>query len=868
METLETSTAVTNLNRREFLKASLVVAASATALSSFWCTLQTKVAEAAQLPEDLEAGGTWVNAPCWHNCGGRCVNKVMLKEGVVVRMKTDDSHEDSPDYPQQRGCIRGKAQQQQCFGADRILYPIKRKGWQPGGGANSNGQMRGRDEWERISWDEAIELICSELKRIGDEYGPMGFYGSAGAVANLTVGGTITGWETSSMGTLEFDVRPIGLPPQNMGRANDRFDMQNADYIIMWSSNPSWSAAALPTYFYIQAHEAGAKFIVVDPVYNATANMLDATWMPMRCGKDIVMMLAVAYEMLRLDPEEDLIDWDFLHKYTVGFDAESMPPDATIDENLKDYILGEYDGIPKTPEWAEPLCGTPANLITDLARILGKKNKTMILHNFAFSRAHATDMLPQMIMTLGTMGGHIGKSGHACADSYHSNAGNAGFRLVSSGSSSNPSTTNTSQVQIRGSVAMELIAKGGGTYDDTGTSGSMHEPVPTTIGPVKGIIYTNASALQSRINQKAAIEAYRAVDFVYCNAQFMTTMAAHADIVLPVTTEWERVGGVTNAGREYIYCWTQVAQPLGEAKTDQEIARLILEKYGIDPDLAYPKSQTQQFFEQIAGSTIRDDGEMKKLVTITASDIADMGVEGEPQEGIISMKDFIDNGGYQFKRTKDDGLGFIGWQDFVDDPEANPAPSNSGKIEIYCQKRYDMLATQDSTAYKPYPTYVVPLRGYETTFANNTIGGAKGEFPYLMYNVHYLRRSHTVFDNCPWLREAWPHPLWINRQDAEAKDIKDGDMVLITSSNGSQSIRHAAVLDFLVPGVVSVPHGAWTNIDEATGIDRAGSDNWLMPGEFQGFGVSAYNTQNINVEKYTGEALEPDWTWPPRFVSV
>ena len=64
-----------------------------------------------------------------------------------------------------------------------------------------------------------------------------------------------------------------------------------------------------------------------------------------------------------------------------------------------------------------------------------------------------------------------------------------------------------------------------------------------------------------------------------------------------------------------------------------------------------------------------------------------------------------------------------------------------------------------------------------------------------------------------------------------------------------------------------MPHGAWTSVDEGTGIDRAGSYNWLMPGEFQGLGVTAYNTQNVNVEKYTGTALEPDCTWPPRFVS-
>lgn len=109
-----------------------------------------------ELPVDPAKGGEWVPAACWHNCGGRCMNKVMVKDGAVVRQKTDDTHEDSFDYPQQRGCVRGKAQQQQCFGADRIKYPLKRKNWSP---ENPNGDLRGRDEWERISWDEAIEYV-------------------------------------------------------------------------------------------------------------------------------------------------------------------------------------------------------------------------------------------------------------------------------------------------------------------------------------------------------------------------------------------------------------------------------------------------------------------------------------------------------------------------------------------------------------------------------------------------------------------------------------------------------------------------------------------------------------------------------------
>ena len=166
--------------------------------------------------------------------------------------------------------------------------------------------------------------------------------------------------------------------------------------------------------------------------------------------------------------------------------------------------------------------------------------------------------------------------------------------------------------------------------------------------------------------------------------------------------------------------------------------------------------------------------------------------------------------------------------------------------------------------FKPYPTYVVPCVGYESTFKDEQVGGEKGEYPYLMYNPHYLRRSHTVFDNCPWLREAWPNPVFLSRQDAEEKGIGEGDTVLISTPAG-KGLRKAAVMDILMPGIVGVPHGAWVDVDEETGIDRAGSDNYLIGAEYGGMGVSGYNNQICNIEKYDEGQLVPDCELPPRW---
>ena len=109
------------INRRQFLKGSTAATAAVAALGMGLSVNETALAETAHAPiVDHDAGGQWISAACWHNCGGQCMNKVLIKDGGVVRQKTDDTHPDSPDYPQQRGCVRGKAQQQQCFGPDRI----------------------------------------------------------------------------------------------------------------------------------------------------------------------------------------------------------------------------------------------------------------------------------------------------------------------------------------------------------------------------------------------------------------------------------------------------------------------------------------------------------------------------------------------------------------------------------------------------------------------------------------------------------------------------------------------------------------------------------------------------------------------------
>jgi anaerobic dimethyl sulfoxide reductase subunit A len=272
----------TMISRRKFLGLSASAAAGAALLTLPGCGLSKVDADKAMALADK--GGKWIPAACWHNCGGRCLNKALVVDGVVVRQKTDDTHEDSPDYPQQRGCLRGRAQRQQVFGADRLKYPMKRKHWQPGGGDKS---LRGKDEWERISWDEALTYIADELKRVKKDYSNRSILHIGGWNSEITemsrtlglFGGYCEYWNTNSFGSWAMTPKTVGFWQLGVWdqTINDRFDLRNCDSIIMLSMNPAWSAMGSSSWHYWQAKKAGAKFIGIDPFYNYTYSTLGAS---------------------------------------------------------------------------------------------------------------------------------------------------------------------------------------------------------------------------------------------------------------------------------------------------------------------------------------------------------------------------------------------------------------------------------------------------------------------------------------------------------------------------------------------------------------------------------------------------------------
>lgn len=806
-----------------------------------------------------QADGTWVTLACSHGCGTRCLNKVLVRDGVVVRQKTDDTHEDSVEYPQQRGCLRGRTLYESQMGADRLKYPMKRISWTP---EDPHGDLRGKEGYERISWDEALDIVADQLRKAYTEVGPKGVYTpgclSGGHIRPLlnACGGYLSVSDTISFGTHTLKV--------NLGHSstmvNDRMDMlENAENFIMVGNNPGWGANGNPSFNFREARDRGVQFIYVGPSYNVSANMLNARWVPIKPGTDTALLLGVAYEMLRLDEERgNVVDWGFLHTYCVGFDAESMPADAASDENFRGYVLGEYDGVPKTAEWASAITGGAAEDVTFLAEALGKEHATILSHGYASARCNGAEDLPQALMTIAAMGGHFGKPGHACGNYFVDRCGTGGDPICSVG---NDGTGDLDPVELAPLCDPSLVldpdhpdyvhalemwdAVITGQYTNSGRRGNW-PPEPQTCD-IRFIYGSRDNTIRATPNANRMVEAVRSVDFFLVQHIFATASALYADVILPVLADFEHDIALESGDqdREGFLCFTPLGETPYEAHSDRWIAEQLLERLGYDPRDVYPYSEAQCYYNYLASSRIMNEsGEYGPLITITQEDIDEMEVEGEPQQGVIDLATLRENGIYQVPRSFGDGYTHIAYADFIADPKANPVNSASGKFEIYCQEKGDKLNSLafGGEAYKPYATYHEQI---------NDEG-----YPLLMFSTHYPRSACSDFDNVATLRETFSAPVTMNASDAAAAGIETGDAVLVSSPYG-RILRPVSVSNQIVPGAIDVPNGTWPDFDD-DGIDRGGCPNTLYGGSPKGMGVSGYNNVSVKVEKWTGDELVPD----------
>lgn len=716
-------------------------------------------------------------------CSSHCGGRCILEVHVKDGVITR-IETDRGKEPQLRACLRCRAYRQRIYDPDRLLYPLRRIG------------ARGEGRFVRISWDEALDMIAAQLQRIRNEYGPasvllLGGGGDATQLHTAQLLGAIlamSGGYTARWGVHSFEGGLFAsLATYGTLASHNSFDdLLNSRLVIMWGWDPLATIHETNTSWYLlQAKEAGTRFVAVDPRYTDSAALLAERWIPIRPGTDTAVLVSMAYVMIC----EDLYDQAFVDRYTHGF------------ERFRDYVLGESDATPKTPTWAEAISGVPARDIEWLARAYAQNRPSALVAGIAPGRTAYGEQYHRAAKTLAAMTGNIGIHGGWAGRSSAPQPQFGGYALplgrplsgitnpverdCPARSGSLPTLSGSdSMARIHTAEVADAILKGKkGGYP----------------ADIKMAIVMHTNPVNQYPNTNKMVAALKKLEFLCVAEQVMSATAKFADVILPVSTCLER-NDITLGGVRPLYAYIKkVVEPPGEAKSPLEICAGLARRLGIT--LLEGKTDEDWLRAMVAESLIPDYETFKEEAVYRVD---------QPQPHVAFKEEIADLANHPF-------------------------PTPSGKIEIYSET----LAAMRNPDIPPIPTYIEPWEGPRDPLTSC--------YPLQLITTHSQRRAHTQFDKVPWLRELIPQACVINRRDAEARGIKDGDLVRVFNDRGEVLIR-ARVTERIMPGVVDIPQGAWYDPDPK-GVDRGGCANCLTSDRRSPAGALCYNTALVEVAK-------------------
>ena len=726
-----------------------------------------------------------------HNCGGRCLLRVHLKDAVITRIETDDRANDTVADPQLRACMRGRSYRHRQYHKDRLRYPMKRAG------------ERGSGQFERISWDEATDLMAANIERIKAQYGntsifiPYGTGGynqtggkwSADRLMNM-VGGALGYYNSYSWACITRATKTVYGTDVT---GNQRQDWLNSKYIIMWGWNPSEMRDGTNSeYFLKKARENGARIICIDPRMTMSAVALADEWIAIRPGTDVALMSAMAYVMIT----EDLYDRYFVNKYCMGFDENQMPKPYQDEETYKDYILGVNDGQPKTPEWAEPITTIPRQNIIRIAREYATAESAILYQGYGMQRRAYGEQVVRGGCVLAAMTGNVGKSG-GWASGIGLQAGGGPFWNIF------PVLENPVSAQIPSFLWSEAVLRGPELSKKEGLVGIDKLP--------HGIKMIWAVASNAIVNQHANINRTIEIvkdtsklEFFAVQDNFMTPTAQFADLILPACTQFETWG--MEDGWKYgeeVILQPQILDTPWETKSDYAICAAVAEKLGIK----------EQYTEG------RDE---KQWVSALLDEYRELRFPELP-----SLEEFEESNSGVYSRPVDQAK--VAFREFVENPIDHPLPTASGKIEIFCEEIFSKNLPDEAPA---VPKYV---QEWESPF-----GEESEKYPLQVIGTHFMPRVHSTFANCDWNNEAFPQRVFINPLDAEKRGLKNGQKVKIYNDRGTV-ILPCRITKRILPGVINIPQGAWWKPDK-DGNDIGGAVNTLTSERWSPFAFG--NTQH------------------------
>lgn len=783
---------------------------------------------------------------CHVNCGSRCPLKLYVKDGTVVRVGNDNDGTDDfgpGEIYQMRSCVRGRTNRQRIYNATRIQKPLKRV----------EGTKRGEGKYEEISWEDAIREIGDIMKGIKDEYGNDAFYIQYGTGQ---LGGTVAkSWHPDSTmfarmmncwggylrqycdySTGQID-RELSLFNGDSYSNNEVTDLVNSKNIVLFGNNPANTRMSGSAMMYliskVREQNPEANIIVVDPHLSDTAIGVATTWIPIRPGTDAALvagMIHYLYTNGKLD--EGLIRDKFVGFFSDSF-AEDVkaaePTDASMfmgvdptgsltvegDMSYEAYLkgTGAYEGTgEKTPEWASSITGIPAENIRMLADVFVDGPTAAIQgwgpqrHSNGGNSARAIGLIAAITGNAGISGGGTGAREAVGGVSYKTPAAIPAF----------PDKNTVEPVisffewfhAIEDYQSMTDATWGLRRVDEEGNTVHASEPGEISLkAPIKFIWnYASNVMMGQHADINDCLRIYNLPDekdsglrcVVTCDV-YMTPTAMISDYILPGTTSFEEID-ITKGGSAwtgFVMCETPAIDPMFGAKPVYEICTMLSEELGVKDE--FTEGKTQEDWVKWCYEKGKEKGDE---LPDTFEEFKEVGL---------------------FKQTDDH-------EPAVADTSEIATPS--GKYEVFSKQAYNISKQWDLTAAGYIPEdgldRITPCPVWYESFESFGDVETKKDYPFQLIGHHTKTRTHSSYGNVDWMKSVAPQQCWINTADAAALGIENDDMVIVSTKRGRTQIS-AKVTDRIMPGVVSIPQGAWYD-PETREADKLGDPGVLDRG--------------------------------------
>lgn len=466
---------------------------------------------------------------CPRNCYSTCSFKVITDRGRIKAFEPFPGNRATPEGV----CLKGLSYFERAHSHERVLVPLHRTG---------------RDEFEEITWEEALDEIAARMLHIRENYGPQSilFYAASG-MSGLVNGFSGEFWRlfggaTTMYGNLCW---PAGLEAVRLtlgdNRHNAPWDLENARLILLWGKNPA-ETNIHQVAFIDKAVQSGAKVVVIDPRRTQSAEQADLLLQP-RPGTDAALALGVGHILVR----DGMVDMPFIEKYVQGYEEYA--------ERLKEW----------NPDRAARVCGVPEEYIEKLARLVGTIRPMSLIPGYGMQRFTNGGQTIRCLLALSVLTGNIGKPG---ATFGYANLQSYIFDKVKEPLSYYPPE------------------KPDGVFRRTISMAKLGEDMLNTSGPeLKMIWVERGNPVTQNPDTNKVIEAFRKLHFRVVVDQFLTDTAREADIILPAKNMFEQADIVGSYWNPYVQYKPKVLEPPGDIMPETELYFWLARKLGIDDAL-------------------------------------------------------------------------------------------------------------------------------------------------------------------------------------------------------------------------------------------------------------------------------------------